>query len=257
MTTAPRGVEERIRWMLDNPPGRPGMCARTCWHALGGDRGNPPRWFAADANAVYDKVRASGRYFTTPPPRGALVVWQYGQHGHTALALGDGTIVTTDPTGKPGGTGIEPFGYPAKWGARGYLWTDQYNGVRFPVGGDGMGTIDYKYLGKPDGTQRVGTKYTQLQQSRWDPPRKGLEHTLVYLNIGAVKGAGKLRLRIVRANGDDTGYMEWKVDGPRLLTYTYFELGDGNPTHVELRCLDGLQEVTLGTRYTKKAVVID
>lgn len=139
----PRGVEERLAWLLNNPPGRAGLCARACWHALGGDRGNPPRWYAADANAVHDKVKASGRYWTTDPPRGALIVWQYGRHGHTALSLGGGQIVTTDPTGQPGGTGVEPLTYPRKWGARDYIWTDTYNRVSFPVGGDDMGKPPY------------------------------------------------------------------------------------------------------------------
>lgn len=133
----PRGVESRIRYFLEHPPGKAGMCARTCWQALGGDRGNPPAWGAPDANSVYDKVIRSGRYFRTwPAPRGALIVWKYGAHGHTALAAGGSQIYTTDPTGRPGGTGVEPIGYPHKWGASSSarLWTDQYNGVRFPVG---------------------------------------------------------------------------------------------------------------------------
>lgn len=137
MTTKPRGVEARIRWMLDNPPGTAGMCARTCWQALGGDYGMPPAWGAPDANAVYDKVLASGKYSRTfPAPRGALIVWRYGKHGHTALSAGGTQIYTTDPTGRPGGTGVEPIGYPHKWGAntRDRLWTSSYAGVPFPVG---------------------------------------------------------------------------------------------------------------------------
>lgn len=131
----PRGIDARLRWMLDNPPGVAGMCARTCWQALGSD---VPAWGAADANAVYAKVVASGRYWRTDPPRGALVVWRYGRHGHVALAAGGGRIVTTDPSGKPGGTGYESLTYPHKWGASSSarLWTDQYNGVRFPVATD-------------------------------------------------------------------------------------------------------------------------
>ena len=117
--------------------------------------------------------------------------------------------------------------------------------------------FDYKFLGKPKGTLVVGTAYKDLDASTWDPPRAGLEFTLVYLNIEKVVGVGKLRLRIVRADGDKSGYIDIDVNGPRLLTYTYFELGNGKPTHVELKCHSGLKSVTLSTRYTKKAVVVD
>jgi hypothetical protein len=137
---APRGIEQRLDWMLDHPPGEPGMCARETWQALGGDQNppNPPAWGTPNANAVYDNVIAAGRYWTsTPIPRGAAIFWKYGNNGHAALSCGDGTIVTTDPQGDSGGTGIEPLSYPERWGATSSkrIWTDQYNGVRFDVGG--------------------------------------------------------------------------------------------------------------------------
>lgn len=144
----PRDVEQRIRWFLDNDPGEPGMCARHTWHSLGGDEGTPPRWGAANANAVIAKVRKSGRFWTPqtwkgPPPRGAVVLWKYGRNGHAALSNGKGQIVTTDPrTGDP--TGIEDLDYPKRWGydpASGpySMWTDTYNGVRFDVGTNDTG----------------------------------------------------------------------------------------------------------------------
>lgn len=134
----PRGVNERLAWMKVNPPGLPGMCARTCWLALGGDYGNPPRWYARNANEVYDKIVASGRFWRSDPPKGALVVWKYGKNGHTALSMGDGRIMTTDPNLQPGKCGVEDISYPHRWGAnsRDRLWTDEYNGSRFKVGED-------------------------------------------------------------------------------------------------------------------------
>lgn len=133
-----RGIDERITWMLDHPPGEVGQCARETWHALGGDQSTPcpPAWGTPDANAVYDEIIASGRYWTTTPiPRGAVIAWRYGDHGHAALSAGDGWICTTDPEGNAGGTGIEPLNYPERWGASPSkrIWTDQYNGVRFDV----------------------------------------------------------------------------------------------------------------------------
>jgi hypothetical protein len=139
----PRGIEERLDWFLSHNPSGPGMCAQHTWHALGGDKGNPPAWGCSDANACVDKIKASGRYWTPqshdgPPPRGAAVYWKYGGNGHAALSKGDGKIATTDPSnGKP--TGTEPLDYPKRWGFNDSngdytLWTDQYNGVRFDVG---------------------------------------------------------------------------------------------------------------------------
>lgn len=134
----PRGIEQRIDHFLTKNPSGPGMCAQHTFHALGGDQ-NPPTpsaWSCGDANEVYDKVKASGRYWTsTPIPRGAAIYWKYSGNGHAALSYGDGKIATTDPgNGKP--TGVEPIGYPAKWGATSSarIWTDQYNGTRFDVG---------------------------------------------------------------------------------------------------------------------------
>jgi hypothetical protein len=95
-----------------------------------------PAWGAPDANSVHDKILAAGRYWRTTPPRGALIVWKYGRNGHAAISAGGGKIVTTDPPGDPGGTGYADLDYPARWGAGAFIWTDTYNGVRFPVAGD-------------------------------------------------------------------------------------------------------------------------
>lgn len=136
----PRNTADRISWFLSHNASGSGMCAQHSWHSLGGDYGNPPAWGCANANAVYDKVRASGRFWTGTPKRGALVLWKYGANGHAAICYDDaGTqIATTNPSSDPSGpgTGVEPISYPAKWGATSSarIWTDQYNGVRFSVG---------------------------------------------------------------------------------------------------------------------------
>jgi len=136
----PRGIEERLDWFLSHNPSGPGMCAQHSWRALGGNQNppNPERWGTPDANAVYGKVKASGRYWTGTPKRGALVVWQYGDNGHVAICYDSaGTkIATTDPKNKPGGVGVESIAYPEQWGAspNRRIWTDEYNGSRFSVG---------------------------------------------------------------------------------------------------------------------------
>ncbi len=135
----PRGVEERIRWMVEHEPGERGQCAFWTWHACGGDRGNPPRWGARNANAVVRKTRAAGDLHTDrQPPRGAIVLWTSGTHGHMALAHGDGTIMSTDPESRWGTTGTMDFAYPeARWGQTWAGWSTRYNGVDLPM--DTMG----------------------------------------------------------------------------------------------------------------------
>lgn len=171
----PRGVDERIGWMLDHPPGEPGWCAREVWQALGGDQSppSPPAWGCADANACYDKVKAAGRYWTHEPiPRGAAIYWRYGSNGHAALSYGDGRIVTTDPNGHPGGVGVEDLDYPERWGASASarIWTDQYAGVRFAIDGIEHGDV---YLSKLRYGQLDSDSVRRLQLHLNDHPLTG------------------------------------------------------------------------------------
>jgi len=249
------------------------MCARESWQALGGDQSPPcpPAWGTPDANAVYDNIIASGRYWTGTPPRGAFIAWKYGSYGHAALSYGDGKIVTTDPTNDPGGTGIEPLSYPEKWGASASkrIYTDQYAGVRFEIGDDVSNNYDYKYLDKPGGTFAVTTSYKTLDLSTYNPGRSGVEHSQVYLNIDPTfkdgKAVGAIRVRLVREDGDDTGHFDILIhqdaldsDGRILYRWFYWELGgSGDSTKVQLKCLGGLASATIYTRYTKKYVLVD
>ena len=271
--TSWRGVEARIDWMLDHPPGVPGYCAREVWQALGGDQATPcpPAWGCDNANEVYDKVLASGRFWrTTPIPRGAVIVWRYGAHGHAALSWGDGQIVTTDPEGWSGGVGVEDLDYPHRWGANSQdrIWTDQYNSVRFTVGEEMPDVVDYDYLDKPSGTQTIGRSYETLDQSSWNPPRTGLEHTLVYLNVTPTfrdgKTIGALRIRVLRENGDAHAPDTIPIladalddDGVATIQYQTFEWGGaGDSTKIQVKCIGGLESAKIGTRYTSKAVVV-
>ena len=264
--TDPRGVEERLAWFLTHNPSGPGMCAQHTWHALGGNYGNPPAWGAASANVVYDKIIASGRYWRGDPLKGAYVCWKYGKYGHSALSRGNGTIATTDPEGRPGKTGIESINYPHKWGATPLkrIWTDQYNGVRFPVGKEDKMAVEYHYGGKPSNPQIVKTSYVDLERSRWNPRHKGLEHAMIYLNVSEAKfksgkTIGILRVRAVRTNTNDkSSYHDYPIvagQGGQLITHTYFESGDGGPTKYQVVCRGDLLEVKLTTRYRKGAVV--
>lgn len=137
-------------------------------------------------------------------------------------------------------------------------WLDAQKGT--PMGN----AYDYNYSGKPAGTLKVGRDYKRLDVPAWDPPRAGLEHVMVYLNCTALvfEGGrpGRIRVRINRLDGDYTGYQDYVVAPgitEMLITHTYFEQGDGTTSAVDLKCLDGLLGMTVGTRYLKRAVVVD
>lgn len=260
-----RSVDSRIDWFLTHKPSGVGMCAQHTWHSLGGNKSVPcpPRWGVPHANAMYDKIIASGRYFTGIPPRGAIVVWKYGKYGHAALSVGDGKIATTDPNGKPGGVGVEDITYPHKWGATSgkRIWTDTYNGVKVGVK---VMSVKYHYGGKPSGPQTVKTSYVDLDKSTWTPVRKGLEHAMIYLNTSNAKFAsgkqiGLLRVRTVRTKTNNkSSYHDYPIiagsDG-QLITHVYFEDGDGGTTKYQVKCHSGLTQITLNTRYRKGAVI--
>lgn len=128
---AVRGIEERIRWFDHNRPERTGLCARFTWQSFGG----LPAWGAPDANAVVAKAKAAGVLHTDAnPPRGAIVLWTSHNHGHMALSLGGGQIISTDyPHARD--TGEAPLSMPrVKWGHRYAGWLDTYAGVKFDVG---------------------------------------------------------------------------------------------------------------------------
>jgi hypothetical protein len=105
------------------------------------------------------------------------VLWRYGDNGHAAICYDTaGTkIATTDPTNKPGGVGVEPIGYPSKWGAssNARIWTDEYNGVRFDVGG-GIAEGDV-YLSKLVYGQQDSDSVARLQSALNAHPLTGGE----------------------------------------------------------------------------------
>lgn len=262
----PRGVEAKLTWFLSHNPNGVGMCAQHSWHALGGNQSppSPPRWGKPHANAVYDAVKKSGRWFTGKPPRGSLVLWRYGKYGHAALSMGDWMIATTDPPGRPAKTGVQAITYPHVWGAnsKDRIWTDQYAGVRFPIKEDEVASTDaykYWYGGKPSKTQTVKGSYERLTLSKYDPKIGGLDIRMIYVNVGKVEGSGFLRIRAVRADGDKSAYHDYPItgQGDQLITHVWFEnrsKGDG-PTYFEAKCRGGLVSVVLDTRYAKCAVV--
>jgi hypothetical protein len=124
---------------------------------------------------------------------------------------------------------------------------------------------EYFYSGKPSGTQRIGTSYVDVDLSKWNPAKVGVEFAMVYLNCSAMafaagKSQGALRIRAVRADGDKSSYHDYPLGldfsdgGEQLITHVYFEKGDGGDTHYEVKCIGGLVGVTLGTRYRKGAI---
>lgn len=166
---APRGVEARIQWNIDNEPGEAGQCARWTWYACGGnqDPPNPPKWGCPDANAVIDKARAAGVLFTGDDiPRGAWVLYSSSTYGHACLSKGirggKGDIHTVDPYNDWGATGTADFRFPIdSWGHRYEGWLIRYAGQLLPMSEPGPVYVDtlYQGSGAGDGSDSV----TRLQ----------------------------------------------------------------------------------------------
>ena len=131
---------------------------------------------------------------------------------------------------------------------------------------DDVNIYDYDYSGKPSGTLKVGTSYVNLDIDEWDPPRAGLEFVMVYLNCsGFVFEGGKPgRIRVCFErdpnNSDRFGYQDFTVvpgQTELLITHATFEQGDGTRTWAQMKCMDGLKSMNVGTRYMKRAVISD
>ena len=168
----PRTIDQGLDWFLSHNPSGSGMCAQHTWHSLGGDRGCPPAWGCSDANAVYDKVINSGRYWTEPK-RGDIILWKYGNNGHAARVYNEaGTkIATTDPgNGDP--VGIEDIDYPSKWGASTSkrICTDTYNGIKCFTSGEPPVDHGEVYLSKLIFGQEDSDSVKRLQMHLNDHP---------------------------------------------------------------------------------------
>lgn len=252
------------------------MCAQHTWHSLGGDRGCPPAWGTSDANAVYDKVKKSGRYWTTPR-RGDIALWQYGSNGHAARVYDEaGTkIATTDPSnGKP--VGVEPIGYPSKWGATtsARIFTDTYNGIKCFESGESMAAYNYEYSGKSEDTKEIPlNEYTWVTKDTPDPAASGLEYKLVYLNVRlrwARRGVANIRVKYVREGDDPTAYQDYRaipleedpteypLEDDFLLTHMHMEVGEkgiGGKWYIKITG-SGLSSAAVDTRYNKYATIL-
>lgn len=129
--------------------------------------------------------------------------------------------------------------------------------------------LDYDHLEKPPGLFVVGRSWKDLDQSYWNPPRKGWENTLAYLRVKPKFRSGKthgaLQIQIMRKNGDPHAPHSIPIDiddlqddGTFPTTFLTWEMGEkGGSTTVQIRCVGGLESASIGTRYTSKAVVVD
>jgi len=256
----PRGVEQRLQWMVDNEPGDPGWCAKWTWYACGGnqDPPNPPAWGCPNANAVVDKARAAGVLHTDrDAPRGAIVLWTSDTHGHMALSKGPEhnlDIMSTDPYGNWGATGTMPQKWPEQnWGQKWAGWTSHYAGVDLPMGEE-TAVGGYWYSGKPSGTLTFDDSYKRLDVDKWAPDRDCIILGMLYANID---GAGEIRVRLVRDPDDATAYHTYYIQGGDnfLLTHVWFEKAEaGRKLWWEFQSMDGTTH-TIGTRYCKFAVI--
>jgi hypothetical protein len=129
---------------------------------------------------------------------------------------------------------------------------------------------DYKYLGKPDHTQRLDKSYSLVDLSKFMPANKGAEFSLEYINVtptfesGETVG-GAIRMRLKRDDDDNSWYDDLPVlkcmlddDGKALFTRVYFESGQlGMGTKIQMRCQGGLKSAVLSTRYRKVLTLKD
>lgn len=85
-----------------------------------------------NAITAWDECPPEHRHSGTAPP-GAPIVWEVGQHGHVAVALGHGVCWTTDllRRGKVDCAASALVG--TRWRARRLGWMSQLNGVVLPL----------------------------------------------------------------------------------------------------------------------------
>ena len=124
-----RSVKGRLDWFLSHKPGRAGLCARHTWMSTGA-----PALGASDANAVAARMRKLGWWETSRKniPKGAIVYYSGGRHGHLALYNGSGTIASTDVHG-PNTVGVVDLAWPERrWGMKFGGWTYHYGTTELP-----------------------------------------------------------------------------------------------------------------------------
>ncbi len=90
----PRSAEEAVQWALGQVGvyRDAGHCLRFVNLSYGRPSGPP------SAYLVWTRSNPALHRFSFPPPRGAVVVWSNvigGGHGHIAISLGDGRMVST------------------------------------------------------------------------------------------------------------------------------------------------------------------
>lgn len=122
------------------------------------------------------------------------------------------------------------------------------------------------YSGKPSGkllVKRGG--FTKLDAVTKTPTKTGHEEHMVYLNCKPVWDGptGTIRVRYVRSDGDATAYQDYVLTKDSidpgdsfLITHVHFEIGKaGVGGRWEIKCTDGIKEVSIGTRYAKVHVI--
>lgn len=126
------GIEERIAAMRKIKPSAAGMCANTVWRSL-----NVPPLGTPDATAVVAKVLAAKKLHAGAPataPRGSVMLWTGGSagHGHAALSLGGGRMLSTDVNGPRTVGEADAVATARRWGLKWAGWTNWY-GVNLPM----------------------------------------------------------------------------------------------------------------------------
>jgi hypothetical protein len=127
--------------------------------------------------------------------------------------------------------------------------------------------VDYKYNGKPSGTQTAGTAFIDIQNGAYTPPGDGFLLSMLYVNAKYRLKTGAtnadIRVRAVRSPfkgqaADNTGYQDFAVpkattNGDEfLITHLWFESCEGGrKIQWQLDRSADMSSCVLGTRYTK------
>lgn len=129
----------------------------------------------------------------------------------------------------------------------------------------------YEYTGKPSGSQKLGTRYTKIDDAKWTPTKNGFLTAMLYVNVSFKlkdgRETGTVRVRAVRGphdgkDEDATAYQDFTVskngtvDGTFLITHTWFELCEADrKIHWEVDTSSDFEWIKANTRYSKWALI--
>lgn len=287
-----RGVEERLAYYLRNKPAEGGWCALKVMQALGASPQGLPDATAV-ANVVLKAGRMkSGR---APRGAIVYWKGGSAGHGHVCFALGDGTERSVDVKGPGTVGDVPFSWFARNWGDLDYVgWSWYWGGINTePVKAavepkpaparKGKTTTGSKVTWWRDFSGKPEAKQTVAADGKWHriegidvaaPTVSGAETHFLYLRLALTwlldaTGPCHIETKWVRDGGtpndtsddDPTAYAPAEF-GARTLSTPLYDIhpeegqkGVGGSWWINVRAGDGLESVTLSTRYAKTSVI--